>query len=78
MSGGPVLQSRVCAAQVSGLPCGVEIPKEEGEIGRVTLVFVGVLHDDVLEVFQGGGGSSGSGVMGRMWLRTLAWREFGC
>ena len=54
--GGPVLQSGVGAARVGGLPGGVEIAEEEGEVGRVALVLVGVLHDEMLEVFQGGWG----------------------
>ena len=56
VSGGPVLQGGVGAAQVGGLPVGVEITQEECEIGRVVLVFVGVLHDEMLEVCQGSGG----------------------
>ena len=56
VSGGPGLQGRVGAAQVGGLPSGVEITQEEGEIGRVALVFVGVFHDEMLEVCQGSGG----------------------
>ena len=56
VSGGPGLQGRVGAAQVGGLPSGVEIAQEECEIGRVALVFVGVLHDEMLEVFQGSWG----------------------
>ena len=56
VSGGPGLQGRVGAAQVGGLPSGVEISQEECEIGRVALVFVGVLYDEMLEVFQGSWG----------------------
>ena len=46
VGGGPGLQGRVGAPQIGGLPGGVEVAQEECEVGRVALVFVGVLHDE--------------------------------